>query len=140
MEKQAVCTALEAHKAVEKFAQKSSDKLREIPEKLMKVGKAIRQGDLYVKRIESFDEKSQDVVEYKDNQLVPGSTMGSRHIVRGNVKCFKKLNSDQFTGPVIVAKERFLIEHPLHAHCSLPAGIYQTTYQVDFSTQQRAKD
>ena len=44
------------------------------------------------------------------------------------------------TGPVVVASEPFVLEHPEHAHHALPAGTYQVTYQWDEAAMARVAD
>jgi hypothetical protein len=134
----ATATASKAHATVHDFATKqASDKMRVIKE--IPVGKCVRQGDVYIKRINK-PKDLKDMPAFNETQLAPGNTMGSRHMVTGDVKMFKKADADQFTGPVIVSKTGFTVTHPEHAHFQLPAGTYQVTYQLDWATQQRAKD
>lgn len=39
-----------------------------------------------------------------------------------------------------ILEERDQLTHPEHPHHPLPAGTYQTTYQVDFRTMRRVSD
>ena len=43
-------------------------------------------------------------------------------------------------GPVIESDTHALIEHPEHAHISLPPGVYQVCYQVDVRMMRRVED
>lgn len=134
-------TAEQAHKLVEAYGEKARPDIRVV--KNMKVGQVVRQGDVYLKMIKS-PEIDESYAEYRNNQIAPGNTKGSRHIVSGNVKMFiKKEMSRQdnaTTGPVISASEEFCVTHPEHAHMQLPAGDYQVTYQLNFAQQHRVRD
>jgi hypothetical protein len=131
----------------------------------IKVGEAIRQGDIYVMRLdpeaENFIKQPQrdnqtngfkdlqvkinpkDYITPGQNQLVPGFTMGSRHMVEQTDKVKVLINpttTSPIVGPVIVAKDRFTITHPQHAHFSLPEGCYGVFYQINGQTLNRVKD
>ena len=131
----ATLTAAEAHITIEDFAKSKADsKVRVVPS--IPIGKSIRQGDVYLTRIKSLPK---DFVETDNMQLAPGTTQGSRHIMV-NAKVYKNPKARNTEGPIVVAKERCLLEHPEHAHFDLPAGTYQVTYQLDYATQQRVND
>lgn len=106
------------------------------------VGQAVRQGDVY---IHAVDTKHRHGEELKDNQLAIGNTVGSRHVAQKPATCHEGkayptwCSPDTFLGPLIVAKERFVITHPEHAHVSLPAGIYQVTHQATFDIKAKAR-
>lgn len=75
-----------------------------------------------------------------DSQLVPGSTIGSRHHIREADREVVSIfapdkNASPLVGPVIVATSRFIIEHPEHAAHSIPAGVYQVLYQRDHALE-----
>jgi hypothetical protein len=131
----------------------------------IKVGEAIRQGDIYVMRLaptaDNFIKQPQrdnqtnsfkdnpvkivvkDYITPGQNQLVPGFTMGSRHMVEQTDKVKVLINpttTSPIVGPVIVAKDRFTISHPQHAHFSLPEGCYGVFYQINGQTLNRVKD
>ena len=131
----------------------------------IKIGQSIRQGDIYVKRLDPTEENSikqpqrdnqtnsfkevpvkifvKDYITPGQNQLVPGFTMGSRHMVEqtDKVKVFiNPTTTSPIVGPVIVAKDRFTISHPQHAHFSLPEGCYGVFYQINGQTLNRVKD
>ena len=116
--------------------------LDEIP-----VGYHVRQGDVYVERLESFDKSQYHVTG--NRQLAPGATRGSRHTVSDsvtvwepNVKTEVVWQNNGFTmlGPVVESKERFTIAHPDHADFSVPGGCYQISYQIDPVTMKRVLD
>jgi hypothetical protein len=124
--------------------------------KSIKTGQMIRQGDIYLIAIDRT--KATKVFgtvevnpknftsEVKSNathhQLVPGSTMGSRHMVtRDEVTLFvNPTNESSLVGPVIHADKPFSLEHPEHAHFELPAGDYLVCYQLNDKTKQRVRD
>lgn len=122
------------------------------------VGKMVRQGDLYLirvnpkKSISLFkDTVTVNLSEYANApatnkqfyQLVPGSTKGSRHQIAQaeNISfMINPTNQSTLVGPMIVAKENFTVVHPEHAHIQLPAGEYLVCYQLNDKTKQRVKD
>lgn len=134
----ATMTATVAHKKVESFATKTAKTDARVIESI-KIGQAVRQGDVYLTAIKPTKEHAK-MPAYLSDQLAPGNTMGSRHMISGDVKMFKDKDATVFTGPVIVAKERFKVTHPEHAHFDMPAGTYQVTYQLDWQTQNRVRD
>ena len=138
-----VITALEAHQQIEHFAQSAPTEMRNIPDGSMPPGKWIRQGDVYLMAIEKVPMECDE--ETANRQLAPGETRGSRHIIEGNVKLFVQSGrkavrqQDVLVGPVIIAKERCTLTHPEHAHFSLPAGTYQSYYQMDARQAERTR-
>lgn len=135
-------SALEIHNEILEFSKKYKEKheVRTVPNGALKVGDVIRQGDIYLEYTSPVDTSS-DHVPFKDNQLAPGSTQGSRHMISGDkLVMFKKTNARITEGPVIIAESRFKVTHPEHAHMDLPPGCYNVTYQLDFATMQRVRD
>lgn len=137
-------TAIQAHTQIEQFATtKAKNDVRIINvKKDMPIGKCVRQGDIYVRRIEPLTDRSK-YAEFKDNQLAPGNTQGSRHIVAGNVKLVKATDANMFTGPVIEATDEFIIQHPEHAHFKFEncdGACFAVSYQLDFQTRERVRD
>lgn len=137
-------TALEAHHQIESFAKEAPTEMRFVPDG-MKHPHWIRQGDIYIEAVNklplSFDQ------ETSNKQLAPGENRGSRHVVEGDVKVFLQSNpsSNDFSrdgvlsGPALVAKDRFKVTHPEHAHFSLPAGTYRVYYQMDARQAERTR-
>jgi hypothetical protein len=122
-----------AQKQIQAAAEKARPDTRVI--KKIEVGQAIRQGDIYVTRL--ADERVRHGGETAERQLAPGTTRGSRHCVEGNVEVYLPAAGDgRLTGPLIVARDRFTVTHPEHAHFSLPPGAYRVTYQRDFNRQE----
>lgn len=75
-----------------------------------------------------------------DPQLVPGHSMGSRHVIaypdREVVTIYAPgEGASPLVGPLLVATDRFTIEHPEHAAHEIPAGVYQVLYQRDFAVE-----
>ncbi len=135
-----VLTALEAHQQVEAFAKDAPSETRFIPDGAMPPGKWARQGDIYILAIEKVPVECDQ--ETTNRQLAPGEGRGSRHIVAGNAQLFtRKTQRDVLEGPVMVVKEgeRVVVEHPEHAHISLPAGTYQVYYQMDARQAERTR-
>lgn len=137
-------TVTEAHEAISQAAQSADPNLRHV--EAIAVGEFARQGDLYLTRI---DKPSAGWRPTDDRQLAPGVSNGSRHVAEGAVSVSTSPESNpvarqgsvpRLLGPQIVAKERFTITHPEHAHVSLPAGTYQCSYQLDYARQQAVRD
>lgn len=124
-----------ANKAIDRVTKESAadSNLRFV--RSIQVGEHVRQGDLYIERIETAEMG----VETKDRQLVPGTTKGSRHAIDGDASIYTPIGNDPLVGPTIVASDRFAVTHPEHAHFSLPAGTYRCQYQRDFSREERAR-
>lgn len=132
---------IEAYEKIASFSRKSKNAPRNIS-KDHPMGSPIRQGDIYLVRIETPKDLDENYKVFKDNQLAPGMSSGSRHIVTGKgITLFKKIENNVVTdGPIIVADKEFTITHPEHAHFNVPAGTWKVTYQLDFISKNRVKD
>jgi hypothetical protein len=123
--------------------------------KSIQPGQMIRQGDIYLvcisgmTDIKVFDNIKVTVAEYtkpvktnkKHHQLVPGSTMGSRHMVDSKVMMsLNPTNKSSLVGPILRSVEAFEVTHPEHAHFRMPAGEYLVCYQLNDKTKERVKD
>jgi hypothetical protein len=123
--------------------------------KSMKPGQMVRQGDIYLinitgkKEVKVFNTINVSFNNYITSakpqgnqfQLVPGSTMGSRHMVDSSVKVkLNPTNTSSLVGPVIESESAFLVTHPEHAHFELPKGSYLVCYQLNALTRERVKD
>lgn len=135
----ATLTALQAHQQIEEFAKQAPNEMRFIPDGTMTEGKWIRQGDIYIMAIGKVPLEYDE--ETTNRQLAPGENRGSRHIVHGNnLKLFvNPKNRDPLLGPIVVSKERVEVQHPEHAHFSLPPGTYQVYYQMDARQAERTR-
>jgi len=111
------------------------------------VGYHVRQGDVYVFRVDDFDKESFDFTS--ERQLAPGDTLGSRHTVSDAVNVYKPVVANRVeqtevgymgVGPVIVSKDRWTLMHPEHADISICEGTYQIYYQIDPQTMSRVLD
>lgn len=125
-------TATEAHNIVEAAAAKARPETRVIED--MQPGQAIRQGDIYLIRLEARPAKLPPAAPGR--QLAPGTTRGSRHCVEGPVTLHELPDAGRLNGPLVIATERFLVTHPEHAHFSLPPGAYQVRYQRNFAVER----
>lgn len=104
----------------------------------MQVGEYVRQGDVYVVRIDTIPHGTR---ETKDRQLAPGATQGSRHIAEGELSVFRRTDTTEVAiGPVVVARKEWRLAHPEHAHMVLPAGNYQVRFQLDARTLRAVQD
>lgn len=123
--------AVAAQRSIERAAKAARPQVRVI--EAIKVGQAIRQGDIYVTRIAVLPAEAH--ARTNDRQLAPGTTRGSRHVVAGDVEVYTHDAGSwsRLIGPVIVASKRFRIDHPEHAAFDLPPGVYQVTFQRDFN-------
>lgn len=138
-------TALEAHNLIKQYCGTEFQETRFIDN--VTSNEYPRQGDLYIVRIDNWIEDYH--VEVKTRQLAPGTTQGSRHILVGEAQVFAPKNNStpdktsrgyMLKGMVFLAKGFVTIEHPEHAHISLPAGTYQVCHQVDVRTMKRVID
>jgi hypothetical protein len=107
-------------------------------------GYTIRQGDVMLTRHPLGTALEQG--DLTDNyQLAPGSTVGSRHVLRRDRRLVLRTRqgASPLQGPILEATEGFYLEHPTHAHvdCRLP-GLYEITYPRDLAAEglQRRKD
>lgn len=139
-----VKTAEEAQELIERSAKENMvAKVRHI--ETMEVGKAVRQGDIYIHRVADDHQKGGRVTS---RQLALGDSMGSRHVAEEPSQIFEGYQAppwynERFApllGPCVVSPKRFVITHPEHAHVDLPAGTYQITHQMDARTRMRTLD
>ena len=70
-------------------------------------------------------------------QLAPGTSKGSRHILTTKgVKAFKLPNESPLEGPVLCCPEGLTVEHPEHGDITMKeAGWYAVTYQRAFAEE-----
>jgi hypothetical protein len=122
---------------------------RNLPE-----GGALHQGDVYLHRVPDNWPRGKQL---GTRQVAVGQTQGSRHIAEGagvqvcegkklpaSFRAPKWLNGTPpegiFLGPVVVAEKRWSLSHPEHAKHTMPAGVYQVTYQGDPRMMARVSD
>jgi hypothetical protein len=150
MNMEATLTAVEAHALVERDAKsKSRQEIRDVRESLT-VGRAVRQGDVYLVRLDDIAETvAKRGTPMKTRQLVDGTTQGSRHVAEGELSLFESdpairlpscVRNGALLGPVIVAASDFVVTHPEHAHVRCAPGAYQVVHQLDAATRQRVQD
>lgn len=118
-------------------------------------GSAARQGDVYLLTIPADWLKSQEGVAFPEGaaerQIAEGNTQGSRHIISGDCKIFRKHNIGwakinnllkqnpgvQITetiGPAFITGKGCSVTHPEHGDIVVPEGYaiittYQQTWQ-----------
>jgi len=134
--------AAQAHEEIERLAKANAvPEVRRI--KTMEIGKVVRQGDIYLHRVEGQHARGKKL---RSRQLALGNTAGSRHIAETPSKVFEGTTlpgwCDQrtFLGPLVESDKPFTVTHPEHAHVELPAGTYQVTHQMDARTMERVQD
>lgn len=132
---------MEVYSRIEQEAEaKAVQEVRNV--KSMAVGKVVRQGDIYIHRVED----SHKCGKKTDNhQLALGTTQGSRHVAEAHAEIFEGTTAPEwapraFLGPLVKSTVAFKITHPEHAHVNLPAGTYQITHQMDARTLERVRD
>lgn len=112
---------------------------------IMKVGEIVRQGDIYIHRV---DDKHEHGAELDSRQLAQGFSQGSRHVAEPPSKVYEgttrpgssTANGTVFLGPLVKSDVEFTISHPQHANVTLGAGTYQITHQMDVKTLMRVRD
>jgi hypothetical protein len=86
-----------------------------------------------------------------DGQLVPGTTVGSKHVVRDPSTCqiFDpprwSPEYDELAGPVVVAEKDTVIDHPTHGAVTVLAGQtvhceYQRVWEQEQARERRQRD
>lgn len=142
---------ISANEAVDKVTQASLNPLTEKRVvKSIKPGQVVRQGDIYLVRLndEDFGKARESLTPWNaGQQLAEGTSVGSRHVALKPAKAYSGYSGpipgtsgNLLRGPVVDAPARFTITHPEHAHVELPKGKYGVLYQVDTSTRQRVAD
>jgi hypothetical protein len=104
----------------------------------MQVGEWIRQGDVYVIRV---DEKTPKGDPLGTRQVALGTSNGSRHVADGpRVEVFRAVGASEFDYCVVTSPEWWALTHPEHAHFELPCGTYLVRHQRDIATRRRVAD
>lgn len=108
----------------------ADDSLKIIPEDFP-VGQYIPQGDINIWRLPEVPANAIDSVTHA--QLAPGTTRGSRHVIKSDdlskCKFFSLPSSNELQGPIIIFTEPVTIEHPEHGDQLWPACVVAITYQ-----------
>ncbi len=109
----------------------------------MEVGDEWRQGDLRLIRLPNdFVNKNKEQLKQVEivEQLAPGNTQGSRHILANtkSVKMFRLNNESPLDSVIFETKETNSIMHPEHGHLiNIPKGCYATPGQRTFAQELR---
>lgn len=116
----------------------SAAETQEITNEMAKVGAVVRQGDIYLTRIDKLPEGKPS----KERQLAEGETQGSRHVITGDVELvtgvsFGRVNQ-VLVGPAFKCNGKAELTHPEHGNKILPEGsIWQVTYQQAYADEVR---
>jgi hypothetical protein len=148
-------SAAEAHALVERHAQA----IPELPacERIesVRVGQMIAQGDVYLLAMPEGTKPEAGAKVQASRQLAPGNHPGARHVLDPDAtvtvwdrgcgidavrKVCPEIEAHALLGPLFVAESRVTLMHPEHGHKDIPAGCYQTFFQVDAVTMQRVQD
>ena len=135
---------MEAVKQVEAAALACEQGPREIAE--MKPGQVVRQGDIYLHRVEADHPRGAVRKGAMARQLAIGSQSGARHLADPPAVVYEGTTlpawcaERTFMGPCVVSDAPFTVSHPEHAHVKLPAGTYQVSHQMDARTLDRVRD
>ena len=107
----------------------------------MEVGDEFRQGDLRLIRLpDDFAAKNKLVPVTLQPQLAPGTTQGSRHMLKklDCVKMYRLNNATPLDGPVFTTAQPNDIEHPEHGDVvNIPPGCYAVPGQRAFADELR---
>lgn len=111
-------------------------------------GEVIHQGDVYLFMVEQHSDvyKYHKSLKAVDNvgeitsnmQLAPGTTKGSRHILKGEgLTVYNPPEGcSALEGPYFEATEDFVLTHPEHADHLLGPGKYVCIYQRDWAAEE----
>jgi len=129
-------TAVEVHNNLLKVAGEVNHQETRVIDTI-KIGQAIRQGDVYLVRIKQKPPES-ELIPTLDPQIAKGDTKASKHILvqTPTLRIYKLKNAGPLDGPVIESSEQINLTHPEHAHFKLPSGCYSTHYQQDFAQEE----
>ena len=132
-----------AETALEKISARAerikNDETQRFPEAASH-GDSWRQGDLYItllagRPIGAVKEKA------AGQQLVPGTTQGSRHCLDSlvGVTLYRLPNPGMLDGPIIECRKERTITHPEHGDVILPPGTYAISYQRSVDAEERQR-
>ena len=138
---------------IHEAAQQAQEKNCVIDDSELTLNKFVRQGDIYIQRIDKLPE---GLVPWGSNKIADGETIGSRHMVSG-CQVWRRSDHDRmdnvivkvdgedvpctrYIGPCIEADGRWDNTHPEHWRYDNPPGYFQTYYQADFAAQRKVAD
>lgn len=137
---------------------KTAEIVKELTEKALKlnkkenriikewpIGKSVRQGDLYLHRVE-LNHLIGD--ELNIRQIADGTSIGSRHVLLGDVRVYQGKQLPSYVNKLWplgcafdVGNEGATVTHPEHAHIDICVkGRYVVTHQMDMQTMRRVSD
>lgn len=136
----AVKTIKELTEKAKKLNKQEKRVINEFP-----IGKAIRQGDIYIHRV-SNDHPVGDMLDIR--QIADGTSLGARHILVGDVKVYQGIELPVYVNKLWplgytfdIGDEGATITHPEHAwDCIQVKGRYVTTHQMDMMTMRKVSD
>lgn len=137
---------IEKIKELEEMAVKLNKKdIRIINDKTVPLGKAFRQGDLYLIHVPNNHEVGEEI---NIRQLAEGVSMGARHVLKGNVKVYQGIKHPQGVNNRYPLGYAFdvddaVLEHPEHAHgeiCYKKTTRFQVMHQMDMQTMRKVSD
>lgn len=137
-----VIEAEKAHEEIVRQAEENSVNSTRVVHRI-DVGQIVRQGDVYIHRVEDGYPHGK---KRKSRKLAIGVSAGSRHIAESPSEVYEGTDTPQwcgrgtFLGPLVESESRWVVSHPEHAHISLPGGSYQITHQMDARTLKRVQD
>lgn len=127
--------------------RESSQKTRFITEDKIKIGEAIRQGDLYVFRVSNDHQVGEQI---KRNQIANGVSLGARHILNGDFIVYQGVQGPDAlnivharvsVGYAFDVKTGTVLGHPEHDNYVFKCpGRWQVVHQIDIRTLRRAAD
>lgn len=113
----------------------------------LKIGEGIRQGDIYVIRVDGRRLAKRKVQALTERNLAQNTGTGHGHIAEGNLLTYPSLEGpipgvkpDALRGLSIRANEEWLLKHDEHCSFKLPAGYFQVLFQLDWETRKRVED
>lgn len=121
----------------------------ELRDRPRQVGEVAHQGDVYLHRVADNHPRGKLL---GTRQIAVGTSIGSRHVVEGNVSVYAGValppgfvlpegaDEEDMLGPVLVIESDAVLTHPEHAHHALCRGVEQATYQWDVTTGARQRD
>lgn len=131
--------AVEALKKVEEYAVtiKNNDPVvyEEFP-----INAIHWQGDVGVWRIEKLPKYAEEI-KNPNAQLAPGTSKGSRHIVKSSdmnhITFYRNKDRTVLEGDILDCKKAVEITHPEHGNVTVPEGIYTIVYQRAYAEEFR---